>query len=59
MEIYKYKMYLMQHIDVEELTTIAAETRLEVLRRAAMTKTMKKCIVMEIERGKRFLVRDF
>ena len=59
MEMYRYKMYLIQHIGVEELTTIAAETRLEVLRKATMTKTTKKYIVMEIGRGKRFLVRDF
>ena len=45
--IHKYKKCPEHHIDSEELTAIAAETRLEVLRRAPMDAAMEKYIVVE------------
>lgn len=46
-KIHEYKKCSGHHIDLEELTAIPAETRLELLRMAPMAVIMEKCILME------------
>ena len=54
--IHKYKKCSEHRIDWEELTAIAAETRLRLLRKAPMTAIIEKCILME--KGVRILVSN-